>query len=109
MNNSNKTSAIKKRNLLSDPVKEELCLDDLVHALIGCSKSLAILEHKNTGPALSRSKKDLIEFKKKFIEFETRIKKQITYEVKEEISKKDKSIIYGNPSKIVPYQNKSKE
>jgi hypothetical protein len=106
---NNKTSAIKKRHLLNDPVKQELCLDELVHMLIGCSKPLAILEHKNTGPALIGAKKALNEFKKKFIEYETRIKTTITYEVKEEISKKDKSIVYGNPSKIVPYQNKSKE
>jgi hypothetical protein len=95
---------MKIRNLLTDPVKNETCLDDLVRELIDCGVPLGKLEHKNTGDALKASKKALAEFKRKLIEFELRIKTTITNEVLEEISKRDKSVKIGNPEKLLEYR-----
>lgn len=95
---------MKIRNLLSDPVKQEICLDDLVHKLIGCGIQLSNLETKNTGDALKASKKALAEFQKDFTEFQLRIRTTVTNEVMETISKRDKSVKIGNPEKLLEYR-----
>lgn len=92
------SSEIKLRNLVSDPAQEHVCLKDLIFKLTSCSKSLSVLEHKNTKTSLDNVKKDLAEFKRMLIEFETRIKTKVTHQVLEAVSKDTK--VYGNPDKI---------
>lgn len=92
------SSEIKLRNLLSDPVKQDVCLDDLIFKLTNCSKAIAVLEHKNTKTALDSAKKQMNEFKRLYIEFENRIRGRVTVEVLDAVSKDTKT--YGNPSYV---------
>lgn len=101
------SSEIKLRNLISDPVQEHICLKDLIFKLTSCSTSLSVLEHKNTKTALDSAKRDLAEFKRMLIEFETRIKTKVTYQVMEAVSKDTK--VYGNPDKIREHNKLKKE
>lgn len=99
-------SELKLRNLLVDHSKQEVCLYDLIHKLSDCGIELAKLEYKNTSPALKNSKRELAEFEKMFMEFKLRIRNKITQEVLNEVSNRDKSIIFGNPQKLVEHREK---
>jgi hypothetical protein len=96
----------KIRNLLIDHSKVEVCLIDLVHKLNNCGIELAKLEYKNTTPALNNSKRELAEFEKMFLDFKLRIRNKVTTEVMETVSNRDKSIIFGNPKKLVEHNER---
>jgi hypothetical protein len=101
------SSEIKLRNLVSDPIQEEVCLKDLIFKLTDCSRSVSILEHKNTKTALDNVKRELTEFEKLFIQFKQRIRGKVTYEVMDAVSKDTK--VYGNPDKLREFNEKRKK
>jgi hypothetical protein len=92
---------LKIRNLVQDPAKIDLCLQDLIFKLTSCAESLSILEHKNTKTALDNVKRELGEFKKLYIEFEQRIRGKVTYEVMDVVSRDTRR--HGNPDKITEH------
>jgi len=67
----------KIRNVLNDPYEEDVCLDDVIKALVGSGKGLAPLEYKNTKHALKTGKRAFKEAKMVFLAFEKRLKEEI--------------------------------
>ncbi|MFN5417674.1 MAG: hypothetical protein ACK5B9_11505 [Flavobacteriia bacterium] len=102
----NSHNELKIRNLLVDHSGEEVCLTNLIHKLSDCGIELAKLEYRNTATALKNSKRELAEFEKLFVEFKLRIRNKITQEVMENVSARDKSIVFGNPQKLVEHREK---
>lgn len=84
------------RYVLDDPRGEVICLNDVIKALAKTSHQLKNLEFKNTAHALRESKRALKEAKAKFIEFELRLKNEITQEVAKDLSRIDKRIDPSN-------------
>jgi len=78
------------RYLLDDPRKEIVCLSDVVSSLVACTDPLSKLEYKNTKHSLVESKKALKQAKRKLIDFELRLKNEVTEEVAEEKAKNPK-------------------
>lgn len=93
----------KLRNVLEDPLGQEVCLKDVLEAFIGCSKRMSALEYKNSAWALREAKKALREAEKVMLEFKRRIKVDITEEVIEALSKIDKRVVPDNFKKNEEY------
>lgn len=92
------------RTLLTDPSKEEVCLSDVIEALMLCSDDLRDLEFKNTAHALRNAKESIRKARAIWIQFETRIKTKVTEEVAHAVSTRDKSVVIGNPEKLAPFK-----
>jgi len=64
----------KIRRLLSDPIENEIVLQDIINGLVEMSQDLAKLEIHNTVAACSRSIKRSIEIEKLIKQFKARLK-----------------------------------
>jgi hypothetical protein len=85
------------RYLLDDPYNEKVCLNDVIMAFASTSEMLSKLEYKNTAHALREAKKAVKKAKLKMIEFELRLRNEVTEEVTKELSKIDKRVDPKNP------------
>lgn len=95
---------LKIRTLLSDPREEHLTLQTVINDVILCSDTLRELEYKNSGHALSQAKQAIRKAKFTLIEFENRIKGEVSFEVTADIASRPPELRRrGNPDKIKDY------
>ncbi len=86
----------KLRNVLTDDLNEDVCLDDVIKALVSTSKRMSALEHKSSAYALREAKRGFREAERKFLEFKKRLNGPITEEIIKIHSKIDKPVRHHN-------------
>lgn len=97
----------KVRNLLEDPTKDKICLNDLIMELAAMSGDVATLEYSvSNKKALNRLKKALIEFEKNVIAYKRRIKDEVTPEIVAYIDGLPKAKPRGRIENILEYNEK---
>ncbi len=82
----------KLRNVLNDPRGEEVCLDTVIKAFAAISDQLRHLEYKNSAHSLREAKKAFRAAKKILVDFEERLKVEITEDIVKALSKVDKRV-----------------
>ena len=96
---SDDQNGLRIRYVLDDPRGESVCLNDVIKAFVRASDKLRFLEYKNSAHSLREGKKALRTAKKVLIEFELRLKDEITEDVTKALSRIDKRIDPNNPKK----------
>jgi len=96
---SNQDDGLRLRYVLDDPREEAVCLNDVIKAFVSTAEKLRFLEYKNSAHSLREGKKALRAAKKILVQFEERLKNEITEDVTKELSKIDKRIDPNNPRK----------
>ena len=88
------------RYILNDPSRNKVCLDDIVKVLANTSEKLRHLEYKNSAHSLREAKKAFRVAKNLIVDFEVRLKGEITEEIVKAISKVDKRVDPNNEEQI---------
>ncbi len=91
---------LKLRNVLSDPMEEDLCLEDVIMELAACSEKFRFLEYRNKPHSYKEALKAFNKAKKKFKEFETRFKGEIKESIFIAYSRIDKRVDPKKPEEF---------
>lgn len=83
---------MKLRNVLNDPMDDDLCLDKVVMAFAGISEKFRHIEYKNSIHSYREASKALNKAKRVLKEFETRFRNEIKESIINELSRVDKRI-----------------
>ena len=86
------SDSLKIRNVLDDPRGEDLCLNDVIMALASSSEQFRHLEYKNSAHSYREASKAWNAAKKKFKDFEVRLRGEIKESIVKEISRIDKRV-----------------
>lgn len=99
----------KERNLLEDPEKHDVCLNDLIMDLAAMTQDAATLEYSASNmKALRKHKKDVRDFEKTFLAYKKRLKDEVTPEIVAFLDGKPKAKSRGRSENIIEYNERRK-
>lgn len=99
----------KERNLLEDPERQDVCLNDLIMDLAAMTQDVATLEFSVSNmKALRKHKKDFREFMEKALMYKRRLKDEVTPEIVAFLDGKPKGKPRGRTENITEFNAKRK-
>ena len=100
---------MKERNLLEDPERQDMCLNDLIMDLAAMAQDVAVLEFSvSNKKVLNKHKRDVREFEKKLLIYKKRLKDEVTPEIVAFLDGKPKGKPRGRTENITEFNAKRK-
>lgn len=98
---------MKERNLLEDPERQDICLNDLIMDLAAMTQDVATLEYSvSSKKILNKHKREVREFEKKLVLYKRRLKDEVTPEIVAFLDGRPKAKPRGRTENITEYNER---